>query len=130
MARLADALGVSPETVRRDLATLEGHGVLRRVHGGAIPVERLGFEPSVAARAERFVSEKERIAKVALDQLPDEGTVLLDSGTTTLRLAELLPGDRELTVVTNSLPAATALSGNSAITLYLLGGRLRHAGRP
>jgi len=125
VAQVADVLGVSPETVRRDLTALERHGVLRRVHGGAIPVERLGFEPSVAARAERFVAEKERIAKAALDQLPDEGTVLLDSGTTTLRLAEALPRDRELTVVTNSLPAAQVLSGNPAITLYLLGGRLR-----
>ncbi len=125
VTQASDDLGVSPETVRRDLTALERHGVLRRVHGGAIPVERLGFEPSVAARAERFVAEKERIAKAAIDQLPDEGTVLLDSGTTTLRLAELLPRDRELTVVTNSLPAAQALATNSAIGLYLLGGRLR-----
>ncbi|HMT88619.1 MAG TPA: DeoR/GlpR family DNA-binding transcription regulator [Dermatophilaceae bacterium] len=122
---LADDLAVSPETIRRDLTNLERVGALRRVHGGAIPVERLGFGPSVATRAERFVAEKERIAKLALDLVPEEGTLLLDAGTTTLRLAEALPRDRELTVVTNSLPIAAAVSSNPAIQLYLLGGRFR-----
>lgn len=122
---LAAAFQVTPETVRRDLTSLERHGVLRRVHGGAIPMERLGFEPSVDTRADRFVVEKERIAKAALDQLPDEGTVLLDAGTTTLRLAEVLPRDRELTVVTNSLSISAAVAGHSNLDLYVLGGRVR-----
>ncbi len=126
VAALAEDLAVSPETIRRDLTSLEGLGALRRVHGGAIPVERLGFEPTVATRSERYVAEKQRIAKVALEQVPLEGTVLLDAGTTTLRLAELLPRDRELTVVTNSLPAAIAMSGITTVQLFLLGGRLRH----
>src|ERR1035437_7528640 len=69
---LAEALDVTPETVRRDLTILERHGVLRRVHGGAIPVERLGFEPGFETRAERFVAEKERIARAARPPLPDE----------------------------------------------------------
>jgi DeoR family fructose operon transcriptional repressor len=125
VAALADELSVSPETIRRDLTNLERVGALRRVHGGAIPVERLGFEPNVATRAERSVAEKERIAKAAVDYVPEEGTVLIDSGTTTLRLAEHLPRDRELTVVTNSLPAATALAGTPSIQLFVLGGRFR-----
>jgi len=104
---------------------LQRHGVLRRVHGGAIPVERLGFEPGVEARAERFIAEKERIAKTALDHLPDEGTVLLDAGTTTMRLAERLPGDRELTIVTNSLAIAALVAQHPNLSLYLLGGRVR-----
>ena len=122
---LADALDVTPETVRRDLTILERHGVLRRVHGGAIPVERLGFEPGVETRSERFVAEKERIAKAALAHLPDEGTVLLDAGTTTLRLAEQLPRDRELTIVTNSLGIAALVAQHPNLSLYLLGGRVR-----
>ena len=122
---LADALDVTPETVRRDLTILERHGVLRRVHGGAIPVERLGFEPGIEARSERFVAEKERIAKSALAHLPDEGTVLLDAGTTTLRLAEQLPRDRELTIVTNSLGIAVLVTQYPNLSLYLLGGRVR-----
>jgi DeoR family transcriptional regulator, fructose operon transcriptional repressor len=122
---LADALDVTPETVRRDLTILERHGVLRRVHGGAIPVERLGFEPGIETRSERFVAEKERIAKAALSHLPDEGTVLLDAGTTTLRLAEQLPRDRELTIVTNSLGIAALVAQHQNLSLYLLGGRVR-----
>jgi DeoR family transcriptional regulator, fructose operon transcriptional repressor len=122
---LAEDLDVTPETVRRDLTSLERHGVLRRVHGGAIPVERLGFEPGIETRSERLVAEKERIGKVALSHLPDEGTVLLDAGTTTLRLAEQLPRDRELTIVTNSLGIAALVAVHPNLSLYLLGGRVR-----
>jgi DeoR family transcriptional regulator, fructose operon transcriptional repressor len=122
---LAEDLDVTPETVRRDLTILERHGVLRRVHGGAIPVERLGFEPGVETRSELYVAEKERIAKAALAHLPHEGTVLLDAGTTTLRLAEQLPRDRELTIVTNSLAIAALVAQHPNLSLYLLGGRVR-----
>ena len=125
VAALADELCVSPETIRRDLTNLERVGALRRVHGGAIPIERLGFEPNVATRAERSVAQKERIAKAALDLVPQEGTILIDAGTTTLRLVEHLPRDRELTVVTNSLPVATALTAAHSVQLFVLGGRFR-----
>ncbi|MFU8840184.1 MAG: DeoR/GlpR family DNA-binding transcription regulator [Nitriliruptoraceae bacterium] len=125
VARLADELDVTPETVRRDLTALERQGLLRRVHGGAIPIERLGFEPTVGTRAEVLTAEKERIAKVALTLLPDEGSILLDAGTTTARLAEALPGDRELTVVTNALDIAVALAHRPNLTVLALGGRVR-----
>jgi DeoR family fructose operon transcriptional repressor len=103
VAALAEELGVTTETVRRDLTTLERHALLRRVHGGAIPIERLGFEPALAARDSVLTDEKERIARVALAELPDEGSILLDAGTTTARLAAALPADRELVVLTNGL---------------------------
>jgi DeoR family fructose operon transcriptional repressor len=122
---LADELDVTPETVRRDLTALERHGLVRRVHGGAIPVERLGFEPGIADREGVLAGEKERIAKAALDELPDGGAVILDAGTTTVRLAELLPTDRELTVVTHALPVATVLAPRPGLTLHLVGGTVR-----
>lgn len=125
VAGMATTLGVTPETVRRDLTILERHGVLRRVHGGAIPLENLGFEPRLAVRQERYTAEKERIAKRALDELPHEGTVLIDAGSTTQLLAENLPYDRELTVVTNSVPVAAAVAGRENLTLYVVGGRVR-----
>jgi DeoR family fructose operon transcriptional repressor len=124
-AALAVELNVTPETIRRDLSTLERHGLLRRVHGGAIPVERLGFEPALSARDAVLVAEKERIAKAALAELPAEGAVLVDAGTTTARLAEILPMDRELTVVTNALPIAMALSTRPNVTVLMVGGRVR-----
>ena len=122
---LAEILDVTPETVRRDLTTLERQGILRRVHGGAIPVERLGFEPAVAVRESVHTAEKERIAKAALAELPADGVIALDAGTTTLRLAELLPVDRELTVVTNGLPQAMLLAARPNVTVHIVGGRVR-----
>lgn len=125
VAGLARELAVTPETVRRDLTALERRGVLRRVHGGAIPVERLGFEPGVADRETQSAGEKDRIARAALDEVPDGGSVILDAGTTTVRLAQLLPIDRELTVVTHSIPVASVLVSRPNITLHLLGGVVR-----
>src|SRR5919202_829285 len=75
---LAAEFDVATETIRRDLTTLERHGLLRRVHGGAIPVERLGFEPALATRDAVLGAEKDRIAKAALAELPEEGSILLD----------------------------------------------------
>ena len=107
---LADVFDVTPETIRRDLTGLERRGVLRRVHGGAIPVERLSIEPAVEERYGVNAAQKERIAKAALDQLPDGGSIIIDAGTTTVRFAEMLPTDRSYTVVTNALPIAALLA--------------------
>ena len=125
VASLADTLHVTAETIRRDLTMLERAGVLRRVHGGAIPVERIGFEPALAARDAVLVEEKERIAKLALAEVPEEGAIILDAGTTTARLAQALPVDRELTVVVNSPVIAALLGVRPNLNVLLLGGRLR-----
>ena len=122
---LAQMLDVTSETVRRDLTELERQSVLKRVHGGAIPVERLGYEPTVSRRETELPEEKLRIAKAALSEVPQEGAIALDGGTTTLRLAELLPLDRELNVVTNGLPHAMLLSTRPNLTVHLIGGRIR-----
>ncbi|WP_026361415.1 DeoR/GlpR family DNA-binding transcription regulator [Amycolatopsis nigrescens] len=125
VAVLASQFEITTETVRRDLTALERRGELRRVHGGAIPMERMGFEPGVSARESVMIAEKTRIAKAALELVPEEGAILLDAGTTVARLAQILPVDRELTVVTHSLTTAFALGGRGNITLMLVGGRLR-----
>lgn len=127
VAALAVTYDVTTETIRRDLSALERQGLLRRVHGGAIPVGRLGLEPPVSARDEVMVAEKERIAKAALEEVPHEGAVLLDAGTTTARLAQLLPTDRRLTVVTNGLTIALTLAPRPDIDLVVIGGRVRGA---
>ncbi len=125
VAGLARDLAVTPETVRRDLTALERRGVIRRVHGGAIPVERMGIEPGVADRESHAAGEKERIARAALEELPEGGSIILDAGTTTVRLAEMLPTDRELTVLTHSIPVASVLVSRPNLTLHLLGGIVR-----
>jgi DeoR family fructose operon transcriptional repressor len=125
VAALATDLDVTQETIRRDLDRLERQGLLRRVHGGAIPSSHLDFEPGLSQRDALASSEKTRIARAALSMLPKQGTVLLDAGTTTARLAAALPDDAELTVVTNALPIATALASRPALTVHLVGGRVR-----
>ncbi|MGZ6840428.1 MAG: DeoR/GlpR family DNA-binding transcription regulator [Frankiaceae bacterium] len=122
---LAEEFDVASETVRRDLTVLERHGVLRRVHGGALPLERLGFEPELATRDTVRVAEKERIGKAALDELPEEGAILIDAGTTTGRLAQAMAPEQELTVVTNALPIAMTLSVRPNLTVMFIGGRIR-----
>jgi DeoR family fructose operon transcriptional repressor len=123
--RLAEELSVTSETIRRDLTALERAGVVRRVHGGAIPIERLGFEPALAARDAVMIMEKERIAKAALAELPEEGAIIIDAGSTTERLAAALPMDRELTVVVNAPPLAVSLASRPNLTVIMLGGRVR-----
>lgn len=127
VAELAAEYDVTTETVRRDLSLLERAGIVRRVHGGAVPAEALTvLEAKVDDRDRARASEKERIARAALDLLPRTGgSILLDAGTTTARLAALLPRDIALTVITNAVPIAARLAGMANIELHLLPGRVR-----
>jgi len=125
VSSLSTELDVTPETVRRDLTALERAGLVRRVHGGAIAIERLGFEPAVSARETVLTAEKARIGKAALAELPGEGAIVIDAGTTTRQFAELLPGDVELLVVVNSPQLAMLLARRTNITVMMLGGRVR-----
>ncbi|MQS08469.1 DeoR/GlpR family DNA-binding transcription regulator [Streptomyces alkaliphilus] len=126
---LAEGFGVTSETVRRDLKALGRAGLLRRVHGGAIPIGRLDFEPDLGRREATAVEEKERIARAALEELPREGSVILDAGSTTAAFAALFPSDLNLTVVTHALPLAARLADHPGIELHLIGGRVRHRTR-
>jgi len=127
VAELAKAYDVTTETVRRDLAVLDKAGVVRRVHGGAVPVRALHLvEPGVGERESTRADYKDAIAAAATEFFPLSGaSVLLDAGTTTARIAALVPTDRELIVVTNSVPIAARLAAFSSVSLQLLGGRVR-----
>jgi DeoR family transcriptional regulator, fructose operon transcriptional repressor len=127
VAELTQAYDVTTETVRRDLAALDKAGVLRRVHGGAVPVRALHLvEAGVGERETTHAEHKDAIAAAAVDLLPQSGaTVLLDAGTTTARIAAHLPTDRELVVVTNSVPIAARLATMPSVSLQLLGGKVR-----
>lgn len=120
-----EELDVAPETVRRDLNELERQGLLRRVHGGAVPIERLGFEGQLRRRVETNHHEKARIATAACGLLHNAESVYLDEGSTVQLLAECLAPARPLTVVTNALPVATLLADRANVTVLLLGGRVR-----
>ncbi|WP_422743509.1 DeoR/GlpR family DNA-binding transcription regulator [Mycobacterium sp. WMMD1722] len=121
---IARELDVTRETIRKDLIVLERRGLLRRVHGGAMPVTSLSYEPAVDTRTEN-TAEKTRIALAALAHVPRRGSVLLDAGSTTRQLVDRFPGDRELTVYTNTLPFAIELVQRPLLTVFTLGGRVR-----
>ena len=124
MAELTALLGVSESTVRRDLEALESQGAVRRTHGGAVslaepPASRLGF----ADRESAAVAEKRAIAAAVAKRIADNETVIIDGGTTCYRAAEALAG-RRISVITNSVPIAALLLGESQTEVTLVGGYL------
>ncbi len=133
---LAERFNITTETVRRDLAALEAAGTVRRVHGGAVAPDRFSTtEQSVLDRTVQRQPEKKRIAEAALALIPRglAGSILIDAGTTTEDLADLLAARRagsgsddvDLVVITNALPIAAKLSGEAGVDLHLLGGKVR-----
>ncbi len=121
---LAEELHVASETIRRDLKVLAGRRLLKRVHGGAVPLETVAFESTVEYRSQVDLAQKHRIAAAAVELLHGSETVYLDEGFTPRLIAEKI-ADRELTVVTSSLLAAEALAHSDTVTVLLLGGRMR-----
>lgn len=127
VAAIAAEFDVTTETARRDLSALERMGLVRRVHGGAVPASSLAvIESGLGERDQANTAEKEQIARAALEQLPPAGgTVLLDAGSTTARLASVLPRDHRLTVITHAVPVAARLATHPQVELHLLPGRVR-----
>ena len=121
-SELVDALGVSEDTVRRDLRELASGGLVQRVHGGALPpAPQLG---SFATRRGTAQGAKVALAEAAVRVLAGARVVLLDGATTNLELARRLPPDRECTVLTNSPPIAAALADHPAVDVVVIGGKL------
>ena len=121
---LCRELEASESSVRRDLDILEEDKVLRRVYGGAVPLQQ---QPSrafdFAVESSRLSSEKERIARVAASLIHDSQTVILDGGSTVAAVARELAA-KSLHIVTNSLPIAEGLESLRNIELTLTGGYL------
>jgi DeoR/GlpR family transcriptional regulator of sugar metabolism len=119
---LAERLGVSQATVRRDLVLLDREGRVTRVYGGAMAAGGTPFARVAAERAE----EKDAVARRAASLVADGQTVLLDAGTTARRLARHLR-DRALTVITGSLAVYDELKDADDVQLVLLGGMVRRS---
>jgi DeoR/GlpR family transcriptional regulator of sugar metabolism len=115
-------LGLSEDTIRRDLRELASEGRLQRVHGGALPAS-----PAVVdfvGRQQLATDAKVAIGKAAAMMVRPGQVVILDGGTTTLQLAKHLPRDLQATVVTHSPTIAVALVEHPTIEVVLIGGRL------
>jgi DeoR family fructose operon transcriptional repressor len=121
---LADALGVTDETIRRDLSRLEEQGVVRRAHGGAVAL-RSTDETDTSFRLREHAAEKVAIGKRAAVLVRDRSSIVLDSGTTTLCLAKALHAKQDLVVVTTAVTNAIELVGNPRTTVVMTGGVIR-----
>lgn len=120
---LSRDMGVSEETVRRDLEKLEKQERLCRVHGGAYLNEGFGNETPVTVRSQILRQEKEQLAARCMDLVQEKDSLFLDCSTTAWHVASHLGAmDKKLTVVTNSLRIAEAVAENQKIRLILLGG--------
>jgi DeoR/GlpR family transcriptional regulator of sugar metabolism len=121
-SELVASLGVSEDTVRRDLRDLAERGLLHRVHGGA-----LASAPQTSSFMDRLEvshEEKAALAEAALPLVVGARVIVFDGGTTTLELARRLPLRYDGTVVTNSPPLALALANHPNAEVRLVGGRL------
>jgi DeoR family transcriptional regulator, fructose operon transcriptional repressor len=127
VADLAVEFGVTTETVRRDLDTLEERQLLRRVHGGALPTDSFTvLEAGLTDRGLSRPDEKRRIAEAALQFLPAaDAAVIFDAGTTTVQLAAMLPKDHRIIALTHAIPIAARLADQPNVELHLLPGRVR-----
>jgi DeoR family fructose operon transcriptional repressor len=123
--QISEQLRVTTETVRRDLDVLERRGVLRRIRGGAELLDSTPFEQALAARHAEQFEDKLVIARRVVDELPEDGVVVLDSGSLTLVCAQAMPKDRALAVVTNNLPAAQYLADCDNLRIFTLPGTIR-----
>jgi DeoR family fructose operon transcriptional repressor len=120
VAELADRLGVSEMTVRRDLDALAELGVAHRVRGGAVALGPQTF----ADRFTQAARAKDAIADKLLDLVPDGSAIALDASTTLQRLAARLGGVRSVTALTSSLESFAALGRHPGVTALLTGGAL------
>ncbi len=126
---LAGNLEVSSATIRRDLAGLERRGLLRRIHGGAVTVEPMLYEPfrhlsSFQEQERELADEKRRIALAAAELVSDGQTVALGAGTTTTQVARALRHRSGITVVTNAVNVAMELSNRLDLKVCVTGGFL------
>ena len=121
VAELAKALKVTEETIRRDLEQLDAEGKLRRTHGGAVPTQENGRNPSFDVRKVTNLEQKVAIARTAAPAIREGDVIGLDVSTTTYELAQIIP-DIPLTVITNSVPVVLALMSRTHVRVVSTGG--------
>jgi DeoR family transcriptional regulator, fructose operon transcriptional repressor len=124
-ADAAREVGISLETLRRDLRILEQEGLVRRTHGAFMPTEIGRFENPLHRRESTNTAEKKAIAEHGARLIGMASTVFLDEGIVPNFLIRHLPVDRVLTVVTTSLPTALEISETTHHEILLAGGRVR-----
>ncbi|MFG1477352.1 DeoR/GlpR family DNA-binding transcription regulator [Xanthobacter sp. V4C-4] len=122
VSELAAELGVSTETIRRDLFELGEKGLINRTYGGA--VRPLGTEPAVSERHQLMVAEREAIAAATARLIKPNEVVAIGAGATTTHVARRMAAEcRDITVITHSFSVATVLAANPTIAVLMCPGR-------
>lgn len=119
---VARDLGLSEDSIRRDLRELADEGRLVRVYGGALPIPPA--DRPVDQRADLATESKQRVAQLAVSQITPGATIVLDAGTTTLAMTRMLPHGADLTVITPSPAVALAVAEHSEARIVMIGGEL------
>lgn len=127
VTELAAVLGVSVETVRRDLEALEKAGVAQRTYGGAVSTQPALPELPFARRQTERLEQKQKIARAALQLIRPGDNVGMDASTTVLQMAVAWPEGLQATVLTNSIPTAMELAKRPEVTVVCPGGIVRQA---
>lgn len=125
---LAEKAGCTEMTIRRNLDQLQEKGLVKREHGYAY-LQKSARNTDYFAEMEENTAEKKAIASVALSLIKPNMSICLDSGTTVQQLAELLPEELPLSVITPSLTVAMTLSNRKEIQVLMPGGFLHHSNR-
>lgn len=119
---VSQELGLSEDTIRRDLRELAQEGLLQRVHGGALPASPA--LANFAKREEILLDSKIAIGKAAAQMIRDGQMVILDGGTTATQIARHLPRQLQATIITHSPNIALELVEHPGVEVILIGGRL------
>ena len=122
VSKLSAELGVTEETVRRDLEKLESKELLRRTHGGALPMDESNYEFSLEKRKSLNVESKQALARKAVQYIATGDTIFLDASTTTFYMAKELKTMKNITIITNSIRVINELSGIDSIKVIAVGG--------
>lgn len=123
---IADAVGASPATIRRDLLALEAEGAISRTHGGARIAESAGIEVAFEVREQRNLAAKRAIGDAAFETIRPHSAIFLDAGTTVLQVARRIRlNPLPLSVFTNCVTVAQVLMDVRDLKITLLGGHLR-----
>jgi len=122
VSMLSKLFGVSRETIRQDLLSLEKEGMIIKEHGGAILNRESIIDIAFSKRAREHAVQKRHIGMAAAELIKDGDTVILDAGTTTPYIARSIRTARNLTAITPSLKVTSELGGKEGVTVIMPGG--------
>ena len=121
-SNLSIELNVSEDTIRRDLNEMSAKGLIKKVHGGALPIDAKTL--TYHERSNYNLEEKNNIAKKAVNLIKDGQVIIMSGSTTNLQLAKIIPSDINATIYTYSLPIALQLTEHPSVEIIFIGGKL------